>query len=175
VKKILKPFAILMARCLRPLICQRILKRFFLKVWSFVLYPDKNLSLSGWPVLLNVDHIEIGNHCSINEGVLIQGREKVVLGNHVTLSPYVLLLDGGLEKDDLSTVAAIKRHYSAPIIIEDHVWVGAGAIILAGVRVGEQSIVAAGAVVTKDVPQRCVVAGVPAKVILRIKDGQGQE
>lgn len=52
-----------------------------------------------------------------------------------------------------------------PVVIEDNVWVGSRALILKGVRVGKGSIVAAGAVVTKDVPQNCIVAGNPAKVV----------
>ena len=52
-----------------------------------------------------------------------------------------------------------------PVVIEDNVWVGSRALILKGVRVGKGSIVAAGAVVTKDVPQNCIVAGNPAKIV----------
>ena len=52
-----------------------------------------------------------------------------------------------------------------PVVIEDNVWVGSRALILKGVRVGKGSIVAAGAVVTKDVPPNCIVAGNPAKVV----------
>jgi acetyltransferase-like isoleucine patch superfamily enzyme len=87
------------------------------------------------------------------------------LGNHVTLSPYVLILDAGLRPDDVFNGALGKEHHSAPVVLEDHVWVGAGAIILAGVRIGGRSIVGAGAVVTADVPPFSVVAGVPARVI----------
>ena len=54
---------------------------------------------------------------------------------------------------------------SAPIIIKDNVWIGMSAIILKGVTVGEGAIVAAGSVVTKDVPPHTIVAGVPARVI----------
>ncbi|WP_165251625.1 DapH/DapD/GlmU-related protein [Adlercreutzia sp. ZJ304] len=56
----------------------------------------------------------------------------------------------------------------APIHIEDDVWIGSGAIVLPGVRIGRGSVVAAGAVVTKDVPSMTVVGGIPAKPIKRI-------
>ena len=53
----------------------------------------------------------------------------------------------------------------APIVIQDHVWLGMNVIVLKGVTIGEGAIVAAGSIVTKDVPPHCLVAGVPAKVV----------
>ena len=60
--------------------------------------------------------------------------------------------------------------YPLPVVIVRNVWVGSNATILPGVKIGEGSVVAAGAVVTKDVPQKVVVAGVPAKIIKMIDD-----
>ncbi len=62
-----------------------------------------------------------------------------------------------------------KNHY-APIKIGAHVWIGSNATILSGVSIGEWSVVAAGAVVTKDVPPMTVVGGVPARIIKRITE-----
>lgn len=59
-------------------------------------------------------------------------------------------------------------HYNEPIVIEDDVWIGSGAVILPGVRVGKGSVVAAGAVVTKDVPAQTLVGEVPARIIKKI-------
>lgn len=58
----------------------------------------------------------------------------------------------------------------SPIVIESNVWIGAGATILPGVTIGENSVVAAGAVVTKDVPPNTIVGGVPAKFIKNVND-----
>ena len=58
-----------------------------------------------------------------------------------------------------------------PVRIADHVWIGAGAIVLKGVSVGENAIIAAGAIVTHDVPPETLVAGAPARVIRRVADG----
>jgi len=64
-------------------------------------------------------------------------------------------------------------HFDEPITVEDGVWIGAGAIILQGVRIGKCSVVGAGAVVTSDVPPHVLVAGVPARVVRQLKvDGR---
>ena len=75
-----------------------------------------------------------------------------------------MLIDAGLDKSEFST-HLFPKHVSGPITIEDGVWIGAGAIVLANVTVGRKSIVGAGAIVTKDVPPFSIVAGNPAKVI----------
>lgn len=81
-----------------------------------------------------------------------------------------MILDSGLVEKDIFDGAKNKRHYSKPVLIQDHVWVGAGAIILSGVTIGERAIIAAGSVVKEDVPPRWVVAGVPAKQIRQISN-----
>ena len=154
---------------------------YFLNVWyairrrvyrirAFLLFPGKRLKLHGKATFLDRRKITIGAGCSINHNVFIQGREKVVLGDYVTLSPGVMILDGGIVEADILNKVRAKRHYSKPKVIHDHVWIGSGAIILPGVTIGEQSIVAAGSVVIKDVPPRWIVAGVPAKPMRQIQD-----
>lgn len=83
-------------------------------------------------------HISIGNDCAIADGVRIMDNSW-----HTTYSP----IGGG------------------KIEIGDKVWIATGAMILPGIKIGDGAIVAAGAIVTRDVPARCMVAGVPAKVI----------
>ena len=63
------------------------------------------------------------------------------------------------------------QHYSKPIIIKDGVWIAAGAIILPGITIEENSVIAAGAIVTKDVPANTIVAGNPARKIKMINSG----
>lgn len=62
------------------------------------------------------------------------------MGDYVTLSPGVMILDGGVVEADILNKVKGKRHYSKPVVIHDYVWVGSGAIILPGVTIGEQSI-----------------------------------
>lgn len=73
-------------------------------------------------------------------------------------------LNHGMKPEDRPTT------YPAPIVLGKNVWVGSNATILQGVTIGDNSVVAAGAVVTKDVPADTVVGGVPAKVIKKIAD-----
>jgi len=139
------------------------------KIRAGLLFPGKKLRLYGRVSFGNRSNIRIGVGCSMNHNVFIQGRNQVVIGNCVTLSQGVMILDAGLDEGGIFDKMPSKCHYEKPVFIGDHVWICAGAIILPGVRVGEGSIVAAGAVVTKDVPAGHIVAGVPARVIRKVR------
>lgn len=112
----------------------------------------------------NPANVTIGHTCGINQGVYILGHIGVSIGDNVIISANAMILDAGIEVDSLGQQYR-PRHLSRPVVIEDHVWIGAGSIILPGVRVGSASVIAAGAVVTRDVPPRSLVAGVPAVLI----------
>ncbi len=148
------------------------LKERFDQVRSFLLFPGKKVRLYGKVTFLNKANIAIGTGCSMNHNVIIQGREQVVLGDYVTLSQGVMILDGGLSESEILRGVQVKSHYARPVVIKDHVWIGAGAIILPGVTVGESAIVGAGSVVTKNVQSGWLVAGVPARPIRRLKNEQ---
>jgi galactoside O-acetyltransferase len=109
--------------------------------------------------------IEIGDNMSMNTNVQIGASSgKIVIGNNVLIGPNVVLraADHGLSKD---AAIASQAHNSGVITIEDDVWIGANAVILRNVRLGQGCVVAAGAVVTKDVAALAVVGGVPARKI----------
>jgi len=91
-----------------------------------------------------------------------KGAKLLTVGDRVTISPNVTLLCSMHPEN-----SKLSKLYGKiePIIIDDDAWIGAGAIIMVGVRVHKCSIVGAGAVVTKDVPPNTVVAGVPARPI----------
>lgn len=110
------------------------------------------------------EKIFIGANCRINEGVYIAARNRVTLGNNVVLSVGVMILDSGL---DMNLVANgdLTAHHESFVVIEDNVWVGARAILLPGVVVGKNSVIAAGSVVTKNVLSNTLVAGNPARQI----------
>ncbi|MCD8189990.1 MAG: sugar O-acetyltransferase [Clostridiales bacterium] len=109
-------------------------------------------------------NIHIGKDVFINSGCHFQDQGGIEVGDGVFLGHNVVL---ATINHDLDPAQNRKNHY-APIKIGAHVWVGSNATVLPGVTVGEWSVVAAGAVVTKDVPPYTVVGGVPAKLIRKI-------
>ncbi len=111
-------------------------------------------------VFYNTKNIKIGLDTIIGENAVLDGRDTLTIGNHVDIASEVMIYNA---QHDLSD--AYFKAISAPVTIEDYVFIGPRAIILPGVRLGKGSVVGAGAVVTKDVPEFMIVGGVPAKVI----------
>lgn len=102
---------------------------------------------------------------SMNTNVQIGASSgKIVIGNNVLIGPNVVLraADHGLSK---GAAIASQAHCGGEIIVEDDVWIGANAVVLRNVRLGRGCVVAAGAVVTKDVAAQIVVGGIPARKI----------
>ncbi len=107
------------------------------------------------------ENINIGNHTVINKRVLLDGRGgKLTLGNNVDIAQEVNIWTLSHDPQD-----DFHAPFGADVIIEDYVWIASRATILPGVRLGYGAIVAAGSIVTKDVPPKTIVAGAPARVI----------
>jgi acetyltransferase-like isoleucine patch superfamily enzyme len=104
-------------------------------------------------------HITVGDGTYLNRGVEIVAAQSVAIGKDCKIARDVIIMD--TDQHELPGQGLLM----SPVVIEDRVWIGARAIILKGVTVGHDAIVAAGAVVTRDVPPRTVVGGVPARVI----------
>lgn len=113
-----------------------------------------------------VGDVIIGDHTRIGLHNTIIG--PVEIGNHVNLAQGITVTALNHNFSDTSKRIDEQGVSTNPVTIEDDVWVGANAVILPGVTIGEHCVVAAGAVVTKDVPPHSLVAGVPAKVIKQI-------
>lgn len=131
----------------------------------FMALKDAPVRFSIWPDPAYSGAIHIGDYCVINPGVRITSASSVHIGNNCMLAMYVYLMD--LDGHDLYH-RAMAPGAIAPIVLEDNVWVCDGAVIGKGIRVGQNSIVASRAVVTKDVPANVVVGGNPARVIKQL-------
>lgn len=111
-------------------------------------------------------NITVGKRVFINSGCCFQDQGGITLGDNVLIGQQVVIatLNHAFEPDRRGDMLP------APVVIGNNVWVGAKAVILPGVTIGDGAIIAAGAVVTKDVPANTVVGGVPAKIIKTVAD-----
>jgi acetyltransferase-like isoleucine patch superfamily enzyme len=109
------------------------------------------------------------------QSLYVQEKEKLHIGNFVSIAPGAWFILGNNHQTQTLTTYPLWSRFVAynpidatskgPIIVEDEVWIGTNALILSGVKIGKGAIVAAGAVVTKDVPPYAIVGGNPAKII----------
>lgn len=143
------------------------------------IYLDQGVALFGWLIIEGSGKIYIGKHTNIASRSIIRSRSSVHIGNYVMISSDVYIQDNNshsiypeerrsdLFAEDLS----ISQKYapaSKSIVIGNDVWIGRKAMIMKGVHIGNGSVVAAGSVVSKDVPARTIVAGNPARIVKRI-------
>lgn len=112
--------------------------------------------------------IRIGRNCLISEFNVLRGQGGIRIGDNVYTAPLVQILAVNHVYDDPARPIIEQGITAEGIVIEDDAWIGAGAIILDGVRVGKGAVVGAGAVVTRDVPAHTVAAGNPAQVVKTI-------
>lgn len=122
--------------------------------------------------------VTVGDYTLLN-GALVMAEESIEIGNYCIVSWNVGIADGDFHPIDpaqrIQDAMALCVYdpnrpprppiRTAPVRIKDNVWIGMGAVILKGVTIGENAIVAAGAIVTKDVPPNAIVAGNPAKIV----------
>jgi maltose O-acetyltransferase len=114
-------------------------------------------------------NIYIGDYVYLNVLCTILDCNEVHIGRHIMIGPSVQIYTAA---HLLQAAARIQGWEEAkPVVIEDNVWIGGGAILLPGVRIGRNAVVGAGAVVTRDVPPNTVVVGNPARPIREIEQG----
>lgn len=109
--------------------------------------------------------VRIGNNSRIGISCVVIG--PVTVGNYVILAQNIVMSGLNHGYEDINTPISLQKCTTKEIVIEDESWIGANAVVTAGVRIGKHSVVAAGSVVTKDVPPYSIVAGNPARVIKR--------
>ena len=107
--------------------------------------------------------LEIGDNVFINYGGSIAATKRVHIGSNCAIGTYAIMMDNDFHR--LEPERRQEYPESAPIVLEDNVWLGARVIVLRGVTIGTGSVVGAGSVVAHDVPPRSLAVGVPARVI----------
>ena len=115
--------------------------------------------LGGAPVL------RVGNGCVIGRGSHIIAHHSIMIGDDVFTGPYVYITDQNHGYTDPEVPIGRQWPSNAPVSIGAGTWLGAGVIVLPGAQIGRNVVVAAGSVVRGLVPDRCVIAGIPAKVV----------
>ena len=129
---------------------------------------DANVQLTSWNIGHWKGELKIGKYCLITPGVRIMAAESIEIGDACMFAhgAYISEADWHGIYDRSEPVGKTK-----PIILKDNVWIGDSAIVCKGVTIGENSIIGAGAVVTKNIPANVVAAGNPAKVVKNLDQG----
>lgn len=147
------------------------------------LYSENNVAFENSPVrltLVKANHRDAGK-ITIGDNVFMQGTnivcyERVAIGNNVMFGPRVTIMDSsGHPTVGRGAADEVERTSSSPVVIEDGAWIGMGALILKGVRIGRNAIVGANSVVYRDVPDNSIAIGNPAKVVKTLDQGAEHE
>lgn len=126
------------------------------------------LKVDAWPIPTKIEvgeggRLVIGERGYINYGVDINASLSIEIGRNVRIGPLCSIVDDAMHEVDPST-----GRTRAPIVIGANVWLGRGVMVLPGVTIGDNSVLGAGSVVTKDVPAGVLAAGVPARVVREV-------
>jgi acetyltransferase-like isoleucine patch superfamily enzyme len=127
---------------------------------------NRNTIIECTGVIRNLgEGLTIGNNVGIAQNCFIQVRGKVIIGNDVIFGPGVSLFSENHNFDNPDLPVSVQGETRKGVIIEDGVWIGARAVILDGVSIGNNSIIAAGSIVNRDVSPYTIVGGVPARFL----------
>jgi acetyltransferase-like isoleucine patch superfamily enzyme len=109
--------------------------------------------------------IEIGDNTTVQPYAVLYGHGGLRIGSYVRIAAHVVVIPANHVVDGVARPIALQGETREGIVIEDDVWIGANSTVLDGCRIGRGAVVAAGSVVTRDVPELAIVAGAPARVI----------
>ncbi|GGW22064.1 acyltransferase [Arenibacter certesii] len=121
-----------------------------------------NVQILGW------NNLQLGNNISIHSNCYIDAYGGIYIGDNVSIAHNTSILSTNHDYKDNKLPIKYNPTLESPVIISQDVWIGCGCRILAGVKINERSIIAAGAVVNKEVKMKTIVGGVPAKLIKQI-------
>ena len=138
------------------------LRRFVYRFWGIKIGSGSTIHMGAH--FYYPPNIKIGEDTIVGERAVLDGRAKLTIGNHVDIASEAMIYNSQHDLNE-ENFAGVEKAVKEPVTIEDYVFIGPRAIILPGVTVHKGAVVAAGAVVTKDVPEFTIVGGVPAKEI----------
>ena len=125
----------------------------------------KKAFIHNYAILQGCGNIEVGANSYVSAYAVIGSNDSIWIGQNVMISNAVSIRDTDHRFESIDIPMRLQGNLTSPIIIEDDVWIGYGAVITKGVKVGNGAIIAANAVVTKHVLPYSIVGGVPAKII----------
>lgn len=132
--------------------------------YLFATYGRDSL-IFGRITVFTPNKIYFGTNSTLNEGVILNARGGIEIGNNVHISPNVIINSGTL---DYKNKQENRFHEESRVVIQDGVWLASGVIINPGVTIGKNSVIGAGSVVTNNVPDDEVWVGVPARFLKKI-------
>ena len=131
---------------------------------------------------VNGDHdgkvLTFGSNVNMGDDIRISCVERVEIGSNVLMGSKILIIDNshgsysGADQSAPETPPNSRELFSSPVSIGDNSWIGEQVVILPGVHIGSGCIVGAGAIVTKSIPDNCIVAGNPARIIKKWENGE---
>lgn len=128
----------------------------------------QNIFIGKHVTIKNIKKLSIGTNVSIHSFSYIDALGDIIIGNDVSIAHHVSILSFNHSWDNSCLPIKYNPIEMKPVIINDDVWIGCGVRIMPGVTIGSRCVVAAGSIVTKNVPPGSLVAGSPAKVIKKI-------
>ncbi|MBE0472136.1 MAG: acyltransferase [Methyloprofundus sp.] len=128
----------------------------------------KNIYFGSSVIMKNIAYCKFGSNVSVHDFCYIDAVGGLKIGDNVSIAHSCSIVTFNHSWSDRNAPIKYNQVNLAAVFISDDVWVGCGARIMPGVKIGKRSIVAAGAVVTSDVPSGVIVAGVPARIVKKI-------
>ena len=129
---------------------------------------EGKIRLDSYAELESLGEIKLGNHFVLNSYSRVVAHEQICIGENVVIARFVSILDHDHALGKEKGTFELRGYTTAPIKIGNNVWIGDKVSILKGVTIGDNVIIGANAVVTKDIPSNVVAGGVPAKIVKEI-------
>lgn len=125
----------------------------------------KGVIIRNYTEIKSEGFLSIGENTLIGRNCILSCRDKIVIGENCLIAEFVSIRDHDHKHDSVNILINQQGYNDLPIIIGDNVWLGSKVTVLKGVKIGNNTIIGASAVVTKDIPSNVIAVGVPAKVV----------